>query len=158
MLAGSSLTTLHLHHNEIGDEGAKAIAAVLAGSSLASLDLGLNNISGSQGGVVFGPLGVRGELVKAWKAKLRRSLLILGRAQIEGQSGTFVGLPGLNFAQLANSKESTRAHQALLLDTHCIRRMPKIPSKYAIYTVLQRAHTSHIRSSGFAIAHSHRAA
>jgi hypothetical protein len=36
VLAGSSLTSLHLNHmhNEIGDEGAKAIAAVLVGSSL----------------------------------------------------------------------------------------------------------------------------
>jgi hypothetical protein len=65
-----------LNFNQIGDTGATAIAAALAGSSLTRLDLEGNNISGSQGGVFFGPSGVMvGELVKAWKAKPGRWLL-----------------------------------------------------------------------------------
>jgi hypothetical protein len=67
-------THLSLLHNQIGDEGAKAIAAVLAGSSLTWLHLGYNQITG--GGILsalFGPSGVRGELVGAWKAKPGRS-------------------------------------------------------------------------------------
>jgi hypothetical protein len=103
VLAGSSLTTLSLNDNEIGDDGGLAIAAVLAGSSLTTLSLHRNNIYGSQGGVTSGPSGVRGELVKAWKAKRGHfihnpvpgvSLLYLARRQIVGQSGLILSMHG----------------------------------------------------------------
>jgi hypothetical protein len=47
-LRGSSVTTLNLYNNNIGDEGAKAIAAALRGSSVTTLHL-YNNKIGDEG-------------------------------------------------------------------------------------------------------------
>ena len=43
-LSGSSLTELDLRNNKVGDEGVKAIAAALHGSSLAEIALNKNEI------------------------------------------------------------------------------------------------------------------
>jgi hypothetical protein len=44
VLPGNNITTLNLRYNDIGDEGATALAAVLPDSSITNLDLGFNHI------------------------------------------------------------------------------------------------------------------